>query len=97
MDERILTQDELKQEFDKGAAFYKPEHVKLAITTAPDGAFYLGVYGDVITVSAAQGKLVQDLNEGLDISRSALGGADEGEALGILIALYHKKALSLRE
>lgn len=77
---------------------YRPEHVKLTITAAPKGGFYLAAYGEVMVVSEAQAKLIEALNNGREIVLDALEDfGDPSEAMELITDLYRKNVLWLRD
>ncbi len=76
---------------------YRPEHVKMAITPSSEDCFNLAVFGNVITVSAAQSKLIERLNNGQDIALNTLKDfGDADKAIALLKVLYQEQALYLR-
>lgn len=74
-----------------GDVLYRPENVKLAITTSQQGGFHLAVLGEAILLPAVHKSLIENLNDGQDIALS-----DHNDALELLTALYHRNVLSLR-
>lgn len=76
---------------------YRPEYVKLAITPSSNGDFSLAVYGETISVSMAQAKLIEWLNDGQDIVLDDLKAfGDESTAMALIMDLYSKNALCVR-
>jgi len=88
--------DALQDALKSGATLHRPEHIKMVIAKLSDGTFTLGVYGDVICVSSAQERLVEQLNGGHDIAQEDLDGSgDRDEAITFIAALYNKGVLRL--
>lgn len=92
--DEIETIERPEEALQEGDILYRPENVKLAITTSSEGRFYLAAYGEALTLSAAQIELIQRLNDGQNIALDDLDGfGDKNEAMTLLTALYYKNAL----
>lgn len=92
-----LSPEDMLAALHDGTVLSRPEHVKLALTTADNGTSYLAVFGGVMTINAGQAALIAHLNRGDDIGAHDL--AEFGEqhiALKLLADLYHQNALVLQ-
>ncbi len=63
-----LSYDALCKALQNGAALYRPEHVKLAITNASSGDYNLAAYGGSIIIGAAYSDLIAKLSAGKSIT-----------------------------
>lgn len=100
--ENIEPCDELLEEADildalqNGATLHRPEHIKLSITAASDGALNLAVYGQVISSVPVHRALIETLNRNEVISIKNLDDLGEKDAVITLITqLYNLNVLSL--
>jgi 50S ribosomal protein L16 3-hydroxylase len=92
-----LSSEELLEALQNGAALYRPEHIKLTVTTSANSGLYLAIYGETISLSADQAALINPLNTGQDITLDHLKAAqDQTEIITLITALYNKNVLSLR-
>ncbi|MBX2834542.1 MAG: cupin domain-containing protein [Micavibrio sp.] len=93
-EEGDLSAEGMRAALQTGAKFYKPEHVKIAITTSSEGAFNIAVCGKVLCVCVKFKPLLEKFNAGEEVSLSDFESAnDQDEAINLLTALYYIDAI----
>lgn len=86
--------DDLLTRLQGGEALYRPEHVKLCITTSQDGELTLAVYGNALPAAVADENLIKWLESNATLSLediAALGNKDA--VMAALAHLYNQNAL----
>lgn len=90
-----LEEADILDALQKGGALRRPEHIKLSITTASDGALNLAVHGEVISGAPAHKALIEMLNRNEMISMKNIDVLGRKEAVIKLITeLYNLNILS---
>ncbi len=78
----------------EGQVLYRPEHIKISMTTSSDGGINLAVYGAVVETDVAHNKLIHWLNQNSTISMKdfdLLG--DQDKLMRLLTYLYNQNVL----
>ncbi|MAZ76099.1 MAG: hypothetical protein CMH31_02225 [Micavibrio sp.] len=90
-----LSDNELLNMLRNGNVLYKPDHIKLVITTSQDGSINLSVYGTVITITSLDHKqLVYWLNQDNKISISNVELFDKPQDIMTVIThLFNQNVL----
>ena len=80
-----LSSEDILINLQNGQSLYKPEHIKLTITSNPDGKTNLAVHGKSVPTTLEHNGLIQHLNENNDISIDSLNTLDDQNTLMTLI------------
>ncbi len=94
--EPLIPAAEIFNRLKAGENLYRPESVKLSITTASDGSLNLAVHGSIVPTSSKHNKFIGYLNQNKLISIENLeteAGKDREELLTLLVDLYNRQAL----
>lgn len=91
-DEGPVSCEELLQKLGNGKVLYRPEYIKIVVTTSADGSFNLAYDGENIKIAASHAKLIDWLNCNHEILINDLG--DQG-LVTIVTDLYDRNILSL--
>lgn len=92
--EMALSTKEVANRLEAGEKVFRPEYVKLSITTSHDGSLNLAVYGTVVPTLAEHDKLIRwlDQNNGLSMKNiDALGNRDG--LMAVITYLYNQNIL----
>ncbi|PCJ98100.1 MAG: hypothetical protein COA45_08075 [Zetaproteobacteria bacterium] len=90
-----LDEADILDALQKGSVLYRPEHIKLSITTSSNGALHLAVYGQVVSSSLEHKALIESMNCNETISRENLDDLGDRHAVITLITqLYNLDVLS---
>lgn len=93
--EEPLTKEELQSRLQKGDMLYRPEHIKLTITTSADNEPVLAVYGDVVSSVAANGALINVLNQNRNLSMDEIKSCGNEDAdMTLITYLYNHHVLA---
>ncbi len=93
-----LEEADILEALQKGEALHRPEHIKLSITTASDGALNLAVYGEVISSAPAHKSLIETLNRNEAISIKNLDDlGEQGAVITLITQLYNLNVLSFED
>ncbi len=96
--EEQLTSHEILELLKSGAVLYRPEHIKLAITTMPNGSLNLAVFGEIIPTSPEHKYLIELINDNKKISlRDIENHNDQDSIIAFLTSLYNRDILSFDE
>jgi len=96
MRDKPLSDQELLQNLQDGKRLYRPEHIKLSMTTSSDGVLNLAVYGTAVPTSPAHDQLVHWLNQNQNtvLSLRGIEALGDQDALMTLITyLYNQNIL----
>ena len=93
--ETPLSSEALLEMLQDGQVLYRPEYIKLAITTSSDGTKNLSIYGQVISMSAGYKDFIYILNNKSTFSIQEINNLDDPlEVIALITHLYNQNALS---
>jgi len=96
--EEQLTRNEVLELLKDGESLYRPEHIKITITTSSDGNYNMAVYGETISTKDTHKPLIELINSNQKISLQDISGNRNKEDLIALITdLYNRDILSFDE
>ncbi len=91
--EKISNQD-LLERLQEGKNLYRPEHIKLSMTTSQDGTINLAAFGAILPTSPAHDQLIHFLNQNTALSIQDIETLGDQDALMTLIThLYNQNIL----
>jgi 50S ribosomal protein L16 3-hydroxylase len=88
------TPDEILNRLQNGETLYRPDHIKLTVTSMPDGTLNLAIQGTCAPTTAAHNPMVSFMNEHDEISLSDIeqwGATDD--FIDMIAYLYNHQAL----
>ena len=94
--DETLTKEQLAEKLGQGAGLIKPEYVKFALATAPNGDRLLGFEGESIRLTESQLAIVQHLMNERDVTEASHPGLlEHPDVLELLCDLYNHQVLEL--
>lgn len=86
-----LSNEEIIGRLQEGQNLYRPEHVKISITTLSDGVINLAVLGSAVQTLPEHDQLIDWLNENRSISMSDMKaiGSDGGSQCAVVSLIAH--------
>jgi len=89
-----ITPTDLVNRLKNGATLYRPEHIKLSITSATNGDYNLGIYGEIIHIKKSHAKLIDALNKAKNITIDIVDDIDDKDSIfSILCVLNNQNVL----
>ena len=92
-----ITSDALLKKLQEGHKLHKPEHIKIAITTATDGSLILALNGETIPTKPLHKELIEQLGQNKVLSVSNIDGSNQDSLMTFVTNLYNQKALKFKE
>lgn len=92
-----LSSAQLRAALEEGQCLYKPEYVKIAMTSTASGTLNLSVYGRTVSCGDGNEKIFQWLNQTRPLSLREIQAMEEEEAaFELLTNLYNQGVISLK-